>query len=422
MFGLKAVILAGGFGTRLGVRYGNIPKPMAPLCGKPILQRQIETLRREGIKDFILVTHHLSEVIENYFGDGSDFGVNIEYFVEDEPGGTAGALKELGTDGDFLLCGGDLVMDFSLDRMVDFHKKNNALITLFTHPNTHPFDSTTLLTDSDNKVTGILSKADKPEFYPNLCNAGVQLVSPEVFRIIDIPRKADFDRDVIAPCIKTGRVFSYKSAEYVFDAGTPERMEKAELDINSSAVENSRFDVPHKAVFLDRDGTINRYKGYITGPEQLELIDGVSDAVSAFHRKGYLVIVITNQPVIARGECTVEELENIHCRLEALLAKDGAYLDAIYYCPHHPDRGFPGENEKYKIKCTCRKPGIGLIVKAQQDFNIDLSASFMAGDSITDIQAALNSGCTPIFIGDKAESLPEGTKVFTSLSEFSDSL
>ncbi len=419
---MKAVILAGGFGSRLKEKCKNIPKPMIEICGKPILLRQIEMLRREGINDFIFVTYYLSEVIENYFGNGSDFGVNIEYFKEDFPRGTAGALKALELEDDFLLCGGDLIINFSLQRMIDFHRSKNALITMFTHPNTHPYDSTTLLTDNSDSVVGVMDKNHKSEYYPNLCSSGIQLVSPEIFNYIDISDKANFDNDVVAPCVGTGRVFSYKSAEYVFDVGTPERIEKAEHDLKNLFVEKSHFDNPHKAVFVDRDGTINKYKGYINRPEQIELIDGAARAINLFHEKGYLVIVITNQPVVARGDCSLDELDSIHHRLEYLLSKEGAYLDGIYFCPHHPDSGFAGENMKYKIRCNCRKPDVGMIMKAKSDFNIDLSESFMAGDSKVDTETALKSGCRPVFIGEKNDSQTDEIECFSSLYDFSEHL
>lgn len=422
VFFLKAVILAGGYGTRMKERCRSLPKPMISVCGKPILQHQIETLRSEGIHDFIIVTHYLSEVIKEYFKDGSDFGVNIEYFVEETPQGTAGSLSDLHLTEDFLLCNGDLIFNISLSRMIEFHREKNALITLLTHPSSHPCDSTTLIADSDGRVVSLLFKNQKTKYYPTLCNSGIHIVSPEIFEMTDIPEKANFDKDIVEPCIKSKRVFSYKSPEYVFDVGNEERLQKAEADIISGAVKNRRFDVLHKAVFLDRDGTVNKYKGYITEPEQIELIDGVADAISNFHAHNYLVIIITNQPVIARGDCTFEQLDNIHYRLEELLAEKGTYIDGLYYCPHHPDSGFPNEIKELKIKCDCRKPNTGLIRRAKEDFNIDLSMSYMVGDSDIDILAAKKSGCIPVFIGENNNCTDSTVIKFLSLKEFSDSV
>ena len=112
--------------------------------------------------------------------------------------------------------------------------------------------------------------------------------------------------------------------------------------------------------------------GLIDRPEQLELLPGVAAGIRAINQSDYLAIVVTNQPVVARGLCSIQDLEVIHARLEALLGDGHAKVDAIYYCPHHPDRGYPEENPEYKIACECRKPGIGMILQAAREYNINL--------------------------------------------------
>lgn len=416
---MKAVILAGGIGSRMGEICREIPKPMVKICGKPILLNQIEALKKEGITDFIIVTCYLSEKIEEYFGDGSKFGVSISYYREESPLGTAGALFHLGLKEDFLLINGDLIFDIDLKSMLSFHNEKNSLATLLVHPNNHPYDSTVIDTDGNDRVAGVYFKNEKPEYYPNLCNAGIQIVSPGILDRYEFKGKADFDKDIVAASVDTGRIFAYRSAEYVHDVGTLTRLENAEKDILSLRVENSNKRKLHKAVFLDRDGTVNIYKGYITKPCKIELSDGVEAAISRFHALGYLVIIVTNQPVIARGDCTKEELEQIHRRLEMLLGEKGAYIDRIYYCPHHPDKGFEGEVSQLKLECSCRKPEPGLLLKAQKDYNIDLSQSYMVGDSISDVEAGKKAGCTPVFLGED-KSVCE--LVFSSVKEFSDYL
>ncbi len=411
---MKAVILAGGYGSRMGDICLNVPKPLIEVHGKPILLHQTEVLKREGIREFIIVTGHLAESIESYFGDGKNFGISITYYREETPLGTAGALFRLGMKEDFLLCNGDLIFDIDLDSMISFHKKHNALATLLAHPSSHPEDSLTLVTNSDSQVTKLLPKNKKADFYENLCNAGIQLVSPLLLDMYNYNGKADFDKDVIAPAVDSGRIFAYKSAEYVHDAGTPERLRRAASDLASGIVADKNRRNPQKAVFVDRDGTLNIHKGYITDPDELELISGVPEAINILHSLGYLVIMITNQPVIARGECSFEELKNIHFRLEFLLAQKKAFLDGIYFCPHHPDKGFKGEREELKVSCNCRKPSPGLILQARDDFNIDIEKSYMVGDSVADINAAKNSGCIPVFIG-KSENT---CRSFDSLRDF----
>ncbi len=422
---LKAVILAGGFGKRLESVNKDIPKPMTSICGKPVLEYQVETLKKEGISEFVFIVGYLSDKIEEYFGDGASFGVSISYFCESEPLGTAGALFRMELTDDFLLCNGDLIFDFSLDKMVDFHCKNNALATLFTHPNSHPYDSTLVCADENGCVNGFITGKNKPESYQNLCNAGIQIISPELIKLYRIEGAANLDSDIIMPAVQTGRIYSYKSTEYVRDMGTPERLKLVEKDINKGIVKSRHSNRLQKAVFLDRDGTINKLKGFILKPDEIELIDGAAEAILRFNNLGYLVIVVTNQPVVARGECTKDTLKEIHNRLEVLLGEKGSYVDGIYYCPHHPDKGFDGEIEELKVQCDCRKPQPGLLLKAKKDFNIDMSESFMVGDSIRDVEAGKNAGCVSVLLNEKARgntNICDEYMTFGSLYEFSEYL
>ncbi len=420
---MKAVILAGGFGKRLKSVTDNMPKPMTRVCGKPVLEHQVEILKKEGINEFVFVVGYLSEMITDYFGDGSRLGVGISYYEEDEPLGTGGALFKLGLKEDFLLCNGDLIFDFSLKEMVRFHKSNNALATLLTHPNNHPYDSTLLSVSSENRVRAVIRSDSKPYAYANLCNGGIQIVSPELLSLYNFSGRADFDKDIIEPAVKTGRIFSYKTWEYVKDMGTPERLNGVERDVEKGTVKNKHRGNMQKAVFLDRDGTVNVQKGYITRPEEMELLPGAAQAISRFNRAGYLTVIVTNQPVIARGECSFETLEEIHNRLETLLGEEGAYVDGIYFCPHHTDKGFENEVEELKINCRCRKPAPGMLLKAREDFNIDMSKSFMVGDSLRDVEAGINAGCKSVYLGNYGDiPLPNNVDVYDSLLSFSESV
>ena len=147
-----------------------------------------------------------------------------------------------------------------------------------------------------------------------------------------------------------------------------------------------------KAIFLDRDGTVNRKNGLVWKEEQLELEDSAVEAIGEINRSGYLAILVTNQPVVARGLCRVEDVENVHKKLETLLGEKGVYLDAIRFCPHHPDKGYPEENPAYKIPCHCRKPDIGMLEDCARQYNIDLAASWVIGDTTVDIQTGNNAG------------------------------
>lgn len=392
---MKAVIMAGGKGTRIASVANDIPKPMIPICNKPILQHQIECLKSQNIEDITLIVGHLGHIIKDYFEDGSKFGVKISYIVEEQPLGTAGALfylKETVSD-DFLLLNGDIIFDVDFERFITYHKKMGGYATILTHPNSHPYDSGLVVTGQDGFVTKWMHKEDERLYYKNRVNAGLHILSPKVLELFTEAKKTDLDRDILKQLIPQYKLVAYDSPEYVKDMGTPDRYQKVTEDVQSGLVHSKNLKNKQKAIFLDRDGTINLYKGFIKTPEEMELIPGITDVIKKINDSGYLAIVITNQPVIARGDCTLEQLQTIHEKMETLLGAEGAYIDDLFYCPHHPDKGFEGERIEYKIECDCRKPKPGLLLQAAEKYNIDLSQSYMIGDSERDMEAGRRAGC-----------------------------
>lgn len=400
---MKVVIMAGGKGTRISSIASDIPKPMIKIGDKPVLEHEIILLRDQGFKDIIITISYLGNIISDYFSDGSKFGVHIEYYFEDVPLGNAGALfklKDKLTE-DFLLLNADSIFNIDFNRFVNYHKQKGGLVTLFTHPNSHPFDSGLLITDNNKSVIKWLTKEDtRPTWYKNRVNAGLHIISPKLLDQKIDKEKIDLDRDLLKPLANTGKMFAYDSPEYVKDMGTPERFNQVTLDFNRGVVEAKNLKHTQRAIFLDRDGTLNKYVGFLRNIDDLELMPDVSAAIKKINNSSYLAIVVTNQPVIARGEVTFDELNEIHNKLETLLGIDGAYLDAIYYCPHHPDKGFEGEIPELKINCDCRKPKPGMLLQASKDFNIDLANSWMIGDDKNDVLAGKTAGCHTILLNE----------------------
>ncbi|MCR4708128.1 MAG: HAD-IIIA family hydrolase, partial [Clostridiales bacterium] len=390
--------MAGGKGTRLReITKDEIPKPMAPVAGKPILEWQIEHLREQGVTDVILCIGHLGCKIREHFGDGTGFGVRIQYVEEKTPLGTAGALSMLPPlleEGPFFLAFGDVLFNIDLERMRRFHLKNNALATLFAHPNSHPFDSDLLICDGEGRVLHFDSKHNTRDYwYHNCVNAGLYLMDRTVCEQVPKDTKVDLEKELLSGLISEGRaVFAYQSPEYVKDVGTVDRIRAAERELTSGYAARRNLKNKQKAIFLDRDGTINRKNDLIYSEEQFELEQNAAEAIREINRSGYLAIVVTNQPVVARGLCGIEDVENIHRKMETLLGREGAFVDAVFFCPHHPDKGYPEENPDYKIPCACRKPKTGMLQAAAERFNIDLSASWMVGDGTMDIQTGVNAG------------------------------
>ncbi len=425
---MRTIIMAGGKGTRIASIASDIPKPMIQICGKPILEHQIDCLKRNGLTDITLVTGHLGHFITEYFGDGSKFGVKISYYEETEPLGTAGALYKIDglidSNEDFLLLCGDTIFDVDFSRLIAFHKVHDADATLVAHPNGHPYDSSLLVTEilppahegempqDTHRVTKWLNKEDERLWYKNRVNAGIEMINPRLLvkaKSHLTKEKIDLDRDILKPAVagafSESRVFAYDTPEYIKDMGTPDRYYATEADIKSGLVSQRNLSHKQKAIFLDRDGTINKMVGFLTRLDKMELLPGAAQAVKKINDSGYLAIVVTNQPAIARGELDFPELQEINNKLETLLGKEGAYLDAIYYCPHHTDKGFEGERIAYKCECQCRKPKAGMLLQAAKDFNIDLSQSYMIGDSKRDFDAGQNAGCKGSILLDERKTL-----------------
>lgn len=390
--------MAGGKGTRLAELTKNeIPKPMVPVAGKPLLLWQIERLKKNGISDILLVIGHLGERIKDFFGDGRKFGVQIRYFEETEPLGTAGSfyyLKDMIEDDTFLMISGDLYFDLDFERMVKFHWEKEAVATLFVHPNGHPQDSDLVVLNGNGRVVKFDSKHNiRSYWYDNCVNAGIFVFDKRVCNFVPEPVKCNLENDIIRRMIEVGEpVYGYRSPEYVKDVGTVERVEQTLKDIENGYISAKCLKNKQKCIFLDRDGTINQYRGLIYKEDDFELEPCAAEAIRLINRSGYLAVVVTNQPVVARGLCSMEDVGTIHKKMATLLGKESAYLDDILFCPHHPDKGFPEENPAYKIPCECRKPGIGMIKCAAETYNIDLDASWMIGDTTMDIQTGINAG------------------------------
>lgn len=399
---MQAAIIAGGTGTRMGKLSETLPKPMLPIGGKPILEHQVELLKSSGITEITLCVRHLSPVISDHFGDGNRWGVKIGYSVEENPLGTAGCLRHAFPEADreILVLYGDVMVWMDLEEMIRRHKESGADATLAVHSNDHPFDSDLLEVDENMRVVRIHPKPH-PEgaWLPNLTNAAVYVLGPKLLKVIPMDHPTDCARDLFPEALRRGlHLRAYRTAEYIKDAGTQKRYPEVEKDWQSGKIQKMHRDNARPAVFLDRDGVLVKEVGHLHKPEQLSLLSGAAEGLKKLNRAGFITVLVTNQPVIARGMCTVGELRVIHNKLETLLGREGARLDAIYYCPHHPDRGFPGEVPELKSPCRCRKPEIGMIEQAQKEFNIDLKSSWLIGDTTMDIETSRRAGIKSILL------------------------
>jgi D,D-heptose 1,7-bisphosphate phosphatase len=390
-------------GSRLASRSQGLPKPLVPVDGKPLLAYQLELLASQGCDEVVLLCGFGAAAIREWCGHGERWGLRLRCIEESQALGTAGAviaaLAELPEE--FFVLYGDTMLNVDLARMGRAHAASGGEATLFLHPNEHPEDSDLVESDEEGRILAIHGYPH-PEgaLLPNQVNAALYVIERRLLEGIAVPEKPlDFAKTVFPALLREGvHLHGYRSGEYIKDAGTPKRLDRVEADVRSGAVARGSLAVRRPAVFLDRDGTINAEIGFLTKPEQLELLPGAAEAVRLIKEAGYRVVVTTNQPVIARGECTTAELLRIHDKLEMELSRAGAFLDGIYHCPHHPDKGFAGERTELKMDCECRKPGHGMLLQAAGELNLDLAASWMIGDRTGDIQAGANAGVRTILV------------------------
>jgi D,D-heptose 1,7-bisphosphate phosphatase len=395
-------IVAGGKGARMGAAWSDTPKALIPIGGKPVLQHQFELAARFGVTDVSLFVGHLAGQIADFVGDGARFGVKARLFAEDAPLGNAGAL--MGTldalPEHFFVLYGDVMAAVDLGRMGAFHLERGADFTTLAHPNDHPFDSDLMEVGEADRVTAIRPYPHpEGEDFANLVNAALYAVRREAVRPLARPGPLDFTRDILAGLVARGdRVLAWRSSAYIKDMGSPARLQSVERDWRAGRIRLPADGAGRAAVFLDRDGTLNVERGYICRPDDLELIAGVGPALRRLREAGFRLVVVTNQAAVARGVASEAEIARVHRRLEWALGREGAYLDAIYLCPHHPDAGFPGERPELKIVCDCRKPAPGLVERACRDFNIDPAASWMVGDHTRDIEMARRAGLRSVLV------------------------
>jgi len=399
----QVAILAGGMGTRLKSRTGNLPKPMALVMGRPVLEHLISLCRLHGFERIALLVHYEHAVIADHFGDGSRLGVQLVYRVEREARGTAGALLDAlpALAPRFLVIYGDTYADVDLLAIWRVHACASASATLLLHPNDHPFDSDLIEVDAGGRVIGVhpYPHADAAA-HRNLVNAALYVMEADAVAAV-APRegKADLARHSFPAMLARGMTLhAHLTPEYIKDMGTPERLDKVEADLNAGLPDRLSSRGLRNAVFIDRDGTLNVEVDHLRSPEQLHLLDGAGEAVRRLNRAGVLAVGITNQPVLARGDVTLAGLERIHSKLDALLGEAGGYLDRLYVCPHHPHGGFAGEVSELKVRCDCRKPATGLFERAARELGIDRRSSWMVGDSSADILAGARAGVRTVLV------------------------
>lgn len=401
---MQVVVLMGGLGTRLKDYTKNCPKSLVDVCGKPFFEYQLKLLSAWGFKKFLFLIGYKADMIEEYFGDGSEFGVSIEYCYDGEVLlGTGGAVRRAYDylEDDFMLIYGDSYMDIDYAETIyryDAGKKSGARALMTVLCNNNRFDKSNVIMDGKKLV---LYDKMNPDPKMNYIDYGVCVYEKSLFDSYEAGVKFDIAQ-IQHELSLAGQMVAQIVTKRFYEIGSPQSL--AEF----SAYVNKRFNESHPAVFLDRDGVINEIVWnddieQMDSPmkvSQFNFLPGVVDGLKEIAAKGYYIFVVTNQPAAAKGKTTLANLYDINTYMIDELDKNGVVIDDLYMCPHYTKK-LPQTKEDFLIReCNCRKPKPGLLYRAIRKYNIDLSKSYMVGDSCTDVQAGDAVGIKTVFLGD----------------------
>lgn len=375
----QACILVGGKGTRLGEVTRTIPKPLVEVAaGTPFLDLTIEELARQGFDDIVLLAGHLGHLVEARYRDKNFHSARVRVLIEPELQGTGGAL--LSARGllapRFLMLNGDSFFDINFRALCSRVDQINswALLALLQAPDASRYGTVEL---DGHRILRFLEK--QPHAGPALINGGAYVLPAEIIeRINTLP--CSIERDIFPALAREGRLSGISYDRYFIDIGLPESLERARREL-------PRFR-NRPAAFLDRDGVINVDRGYIHRPDQVEWIEGARETVRCLNDLGYRVVVVTNQAGVAHGYYGEESVHSLHAWMQEQLAGQGAFVDAFYYSPYHPE----AKLAQYRADHIDRKPGPGMIMRAMSELNINKNRSFLIGDKNIDIQAAQAAG------------------------------
>jgi D-glycero-D-manno-heptose 1,7-bisphosphate phosphatase len=398
----QAVILAGGRGMRLRPLTDRLPKPMAPIHGRPFIAYVVEMLREQGIDEVLFLLGYLPQAVVDYFGDGARFGVKIGYDVapiDDETGARLRRVRDR-VDSPFLLTYADNYWPAPLARLAAAYERSGspALLTIYRNRDGYTRDNVRV-------EAGKVAVYDKSRSQPGLAGVdiGFGLFDASVLDLIPPDGNPSFEATVYPQLVADGRLAAFETDHRYYSIGSLDRFPLTETFLGR-----------RKTILIDRDGTLNvrmPRAEYVTSWAGWRWIDGAREALAALTAAGYRIVVITNQPGIARGALTAAQLDQIHAQMIREAAEAGGTIEAVLACPHGWDAG-----------CECRKPAPGLLFEAQRRFNFDLTRTIFIGDDERDGVAADAAGARFVRVGDgytiaaAVDDLLQGERVFVRTS------
>ncbi len=375
----KAIVLAGGRGTRLGNLTTDMPKPLLRVGGIPFLEYVIWNLTRWGITDIILSTGYCATAIREHFGNGKNIGARITYAEESSPLGTGGGVRFAAANlaEPFFVLNGDTLLDCQFHALADLTLRSGAKagLALRNVPDVGRFGSIAL---SGDLIQGFYEKGISG---PGLINGGIYVLTPEAVSMLP-PGVSSLETDLFPLLADKGKLAGLTCNVFFLDMGLPSTYAEAQTLLPAW-----RRKATVRAVVLDRDGTIIVEKNYLHEPDEVELLPGAVEGLKLLQQNGFRLLVATNQAGIGRGYYSLDDMHAVNKRLEDLLHAEGVVLDTIYYCPHAPAE-----------ECACRKPEPGMLRQAAFEYGISLSDSFVVGDKDCDIMLGVNANMRTVLV------------------------
>lgn len=390
MSNVRAVILAGGLGTRLRPLTETTPKCLIPVAGRPCLEYWRWALADAGVRDILLNNHHLPELVRDYIAKvNGRLGQRVTETFEPRLLGSAGTLKNNRAFADgadaVIVIYADNFSDVDLRSLVDFHQRHDDPFTMLLFHAPNPSACGIAELDGDDRIVEFVEKPDEPT--SDLANAGIYVVDAELYREIADFDAFDLGKDVLPKL--AGRMRGFVHDGYHLDVGTLEAYERVRREsIDVLAKRGGDSEGRRPAAFFDRDGTLIESVHYLSNPDDVKLIDGAAEAIIDLRRQGYAIVVVSNQSAIGRGKITEDDHLVITERMCAMFAEHGVVFDQLLHCP-----AVPGTKDRTVVETEDRKPGPGMLKRAAADLHLNLGRSIMVGDFASDVLAGVNAGC-----------------------------
>ena len=395
---MQVVIICGGKGRRLKKIYKSTPKALIKFKQKPNLQYQIYQLKKNGINDFLFLTNHLDKKITNFL---KKINIkNCKVLSDKYSFGTAGSLigSKKYLKKKFIVLYSDIFIEFDFKNFIKFSQRKNSGCTLVVQANSHPYDSDTVEYDRNNMINKITFKKSRANKINNAA-ASIFYFKKKVLKNIFFKKNStkDIVKDILPHFIKKKQLYAYKTIEYLNDFGTQDRFNDVKHSLKKGNIKNLIFKNKKTAVFLGRDGIINKRldKG-VKNIKEFIILPKIGQAIAKLNLNNIPCFIVSNQSILAKRQITLKNFKKIIMYLDKYLSKHKAYIDDFLFCANYKNIKYNDKNISFFYKF--RKPNPGMIFYFAKKYNINLRKSYLIGDSDTDILAGRLSNLKTILV------------------------